>query len=101
MIKISGSDERDGAGMVAAICIGMNPLVQLRRNAEDERPEKGSQSGTRDRSTPARAAFHWQRLSPDLTKYAMIFCGRRQEIKNEMKIRPAIGNRAPLVEPYC
>ena len=52
----------------------MNTLVQLRRRAQRQRPEKSGRSEGRDKSTRARAVSHWRRSSVGLTKLATTFC---------------------------
>ena len=32
-MKVAGRDKSDRTGMIDPICIGVNPLVELRRNA--------------------------------------------------------------------
>ena len=73
VIEISGSDKCDCARVICPIRVGMNPLMQLRRGAERERPKKSGDGENADKSTRARAAFHWRRLSPRLTKCATLF----------------------------
>ena len=58
IIIAAGSNERDCARVVDAIRIRVNALVQLRGDAERERPEKSGRSEERNKSTRSRAAFH-------------------------------------------
>lgn len=74
MIDISSGDERDRACVIDAIRVGVDPLVELGRSTQRQRPEKSGGSDDRDRSTPSRAAFHWRRLSNRLTELATVFC---------------------------
>jgi len=62
MIEITGGNERDRARVIDAIRIGVKALVELRRNAQRQRPEKRGRSNDCDKSTSGRAAFHWRRL---------------------------------------
>ena len=73
MIEVTRSNKSDRARMVDPIRVRVNPFVQLRRDAESQRPKKCGASEKADKSTRARAAFHWQRLSVGLTKLAMFF----------------------------
>lgn len=58
MIDTSSRDEGDGTDVIDLVCVRVDPFVELRGSAEDQRPEKSRRSNGRHRSTPARAAFH-------------------------------------------
>src|SRR5437763_6394144 len=73
MIEVTRSNKSDRARMIDPIGVRVDPFVQLRRDAERQRPKKCGASEKADKSTRARAAFHWQRLSAGLTKLAMFF----------------------------
>jgi len=62
MTVITGGDEGDGARVFYLICIGVNALVQLRRDAEGQRPEKRGETEGRDKSTDRRAVSHLARI---------------------------------------
>jgi hypothetical protein len=51
----AGSDERDRAAVLDAICIAMDAFVQLRRNAEHECPRKREAENGSDENSGARA----------------------------------------------
>jgi hypothetical protein len=62
MIIAASSNQRNRTTMLGPIRVGVNARVQLRRNAQRERPEKGRGDKSRDKSTPAnletRQAVH-------------------------------------------
>ena len=58
MIVVSGGNHRDRANVIPSICVAMNPLVQLRRSTQRQRPKKSGRNGHGDKSTRVRAASH-------------------------------------------
>lgn len=87
MIDISSGYERDRTCVIDAVRVGMDPFVKLGRSAKRQRPEKSGRSDNRDRSTSARAAFHWRRLSDCPTKLATIFSGAQKWKENPPRMR--------------
>jgi hypothetical protein len=73
MIVVAGGNHGDRANVIPSICVPMNPLVQLWRSAQRQRPEKSTGGEDRDTSTHARAVSHRRRSSVSLTKFATIF----------------------------
>ena len=73
VIIVARGDECYRASVLRAVCVRMNALVQLRRSAERQRPEKSGRREDRDRSTEHRAAFHWGRLSLWRENLATVF----------------------------
>lgn len=58
VIVTSGSNKGNGAGMFNAIGIRVDAFVQVRRNAERERPKKSERGKGGNRGTRRNAAFH-------------------------------------------
>ena len=62
MFIAASGNQCDRTTVLRAIRVGVNARVQLRRNAQRERPEKGRGDKSRDKSTPAivetRQAVH-------------------------------------------
>ena len=87
MIDISSRNERDHAGVIDAIRVRVDPFVELGRSAKRKRPEKGRCRNDRNKSTPARAALHWRRLSDCLTKLATVFSDAQKWKENPPRMR--------------
>jgi hypothetical protein len=80
MIVVAGGNHGDRANVIPSICIPMNPLVELWRSAQRQRPKKSYAKESGDNGTVAPAASHWRRSSVPLTKFATIFCGLQSTI---------------------
>jgi hypothetical protein len=53
VIIASSHDQCNRARVIRAIAIGVNACVQLRRNTQEQRPEKRSTNGCRDKNVAA------------------------------------------------
>src|SRR5260370_34952043 len=73
MIEVARSNKSHRANVIRSICVAMNPLVQLRRSAQRQRPKKGQAKESSDDGAVAPTASHWRRASVCLTKFATTF----------------------------
>ncbi len=53
VLDVAGGDKGDRADMLDAVGIGVDPSMQLRRNAQEKSPEKRSRNQCRDQSAAA------------------------------------------------
>ena len=84
MIVVAGGNHRDRTNVIPSICIPMNPLVQLWRSAQRQRPKKSYAKESSDDATVAPAASHWRRTSVRSLNPATSFC------KVTLAIRPPV-----------
>src|SRR5439155_15295102 len=86
MIVVAGGNHRDRAHVIPSICVAMNPLVQLRRSTQRQRPKKSQAKENSANGTVAPAVSHWRRVSVRLASPATSFCAVTSELERRSRI---------------